>query len=718
MIETIYLYKRHILINRVWLIILISFFSVSLCLFSEENPDSQRTSPVKGTLPSLQIQSGFVYPLEFDTRQLNYGGKVHITGEFPIGSSGVFHIVGGLSYSYMLVRAETSLSMVTAGIGPGITFTFSNRFFGHANMFGGGFIGFFNQELIGPDGKPYDPQYGYNPYAAVHAGVSFLLSPLLSIDIDLSYAYHVGLYHSATASIGAGFHLDGLYRKVTIEDVTTQPIFPAYFKYYDANELGRGIITNRERFPIHDVTVSLYIKEYMDAPKTCFSAPKVQPKEHITFPLNAIFAEKILDLKETTRVNGVVEVSYILNGQEKSFSTATGVEIKNRNAITWDDDRKAAAFITPMDPELLKYSKNITGIVRQKGPAAINQHIRIAMALFQKLSISGVNYVVDPSAPSFNAVTEDTTIVDFLQYPRHTLEYKGGDCDDLSVLYASLLESVGVKTALVTIPGHILLAFSTGQNIREMLKMFNRESAFIVTEDGTAWVPVEVTILDQGFIKAWAVGAEEWQKHHKEGNARFYPVADAWKHYQASGIPSDTITIVAPDESYVEQVYEQELSNLLNREIKSQISSLESRLERDPDNLSIKTQMARYYAYYGLFEEAKEILQEIVEQEQYLPACVNLGNIHYVEGNLQKALECYKKAESIKQDSVTVMCNLAQLYYELGNYAIANRYYQLLTRMNPAYAEKIAYIDMSVRDKEAAARAAEEQAPLQNILWE
>ena len=37
-----------------------------------------------------------------------------------------------------------------------------------------------------------------------------------------------------------------------------------------------------------------------------------------------------------------------------------------------------------------------------------------------------------------------------------------GDCDDSTALYCSLLESVGIKTALIQLPNHVLMAFDLG----------------------------------------------------------------------------------------------------------------------------------------------------------------------------------------------------------------------------------------------------------------
>jgi len=51
--------------------------------------------------------------------------------------------------------------------------------------------------------------------------------------------------------------------------------------------------------------------------------------------------------------------------------------------------------------------------------------------------------------------------------PRETLRLRTGDCDDLAVLYAALLENVGIDTALVDVGDHVLTMFDTGLLARQ-----------------------------------------------------------------------------------------------------------------------------------------------------------------------------------------------------------------------------------------------------------
>jgi len=78
----------------------------------------------------------------------------------------------------------------------------------------------------------------------------------------------------------------------------------------------------------------------------------------------------------------------------------------------------------------------------------------------------GVLYQVDPTSP-FTEVQENPMVVDSISLPRDTLKRITGDCDDLTVLFCSIFETVGVETGFITVPGHIYAAFNTGEQARE-----------------------------------------------------------------------------------------------------------------------------------------------------------------------------------------------------------------------------------------------------------
>jgi len=131
-----------------------------------------------------------------------------------------------------------------------------------------------------------------------------------------------------------------------------------------------------------------------------------------------------------------------------------------------------------------------------------------AKLLFDEF-INKLTYISDPRATG-----------EYVQFPNQTLELKGGDCDDLSVCYSSLLESVGIQTALVDYRAngevrHVNVLFNTKLIPNQAKIITNNDTKYFVREsvDGKdeVWLPVEVTSLT-GFETAWSLGSEKFNK--------------------------------------------------------------------------------------------------------------------------------------------------------------------------------------------------------------
>ncbi len=123
--------------------------------------------------------------------------------------------------------------------------------------------------------------------------------------------------------------------------------------------------------------------------------------------------------------------------------------------------------------------------------------------------VSNLVYVSDPRATG-----------EYVQFPNQTLELRGGDCDDLSVGYSSLLESVGIQTALVDYKGngkvrHVNLLFNTRLSPNQAKLITNNDTKYFVREsiDGKdeIWLSIEATSLTD-FETAWKLGAEKFNK--------------------------------------------------------------------------------------------------------------------------------------------------------------------------------------------------------------
>ena len=170
---------------------------------------------------------------------------------------------------------------------------------------------------------------------------------------------------------------------------------------------------------------------------------------------------------------------------------------------------QAAAFVTPRDPA-------VDELARQAEPAgaAARGSTRSAIAIWRSrprstdaLAELGVAYVPDPTNP-FATISATPHAVDTIHYPYQTLDRLSGDCDDTTVLMASLLGNVGVNTRFVDVPGHIFLIVDTGLHERDRSAL-GVDSTLTVIADDEVWVPIETTSLAHGFAQAWRDGADE-----------------------------------------------------------------------------------------------------------------------------------------------------------------------------------------------------------------
>ncbi len=143
-----------------------------------------------------------------------------------------------------------------------------------------------------------------------------------------------------------------------------------------------------------------------------------------------------------------------------------------------------------------------------KIPSALNNFEKVK-TLFTHFSKNMI-YVSDPRAS-----------VERVQFPSETIKIKGGDCDDLSVCFSSMLESVGIQTAFVDFKepdgvSHVNLLVNTGLQPESAALITNNDKKFFIRKNVTGkeelWIPIETT-SQSDFNTAWEIASD---KFHSE----------------------------------------------------------------------------------------------------------------------------------------------------------------------------------------------------------
>ena len=284
-------------------------------------------------------------------------------------------------------------------------------------------------------------------------------------------------------------------------------VFPASYQTYAYRPLGKVHVRNVSDKPI-EAKVRFFIRQVMDQPTE--SKPYyIRPHETAQVPITAIFSSAIRDVTEMVIREADVFVT-ATPATEYDDRSQTRVLIHGRN--DWNGDVLLLRyFVTPEDPALMKFTRQTLDRYRDSlatvpGPL---QNFAKAAILFDEFA-GRISYVSDPKKST-----------DRVQYSSETLDLRGGDCDDMTVCFSSMLISVGVGVAYVDVippdrggEAHIYLLFDTGISPDRAPLISENPKRYVIrkNEQGkeTVWIPVETTETIKGFDAAWNLGAKEF----------------------------------------------------------------------------------------------------------------------------------------------------------------------------------------------------------------
>ncbi|RLD30376.1 MAG: hypothetical protein DRI73_10460, partial [Bacteroidetes bacterium] len=360
------------------------------------------------------------------------------------------------------------------------------------------------------------------------AGFRASLDPSYSLSLDIhpsvkymqyiGDAQNFGLFDGFSFGIGFSGHYrfgedpdapQAIIRSIKFEVERLPSIFAAMQSYYVTNPIGTVSITNTEDFSIYDVDVSFFQAGYMDNPTKAVTIAEMEAGETVEVDLLASFNDAVFSKNGVTPLTGEVKVNYLWRNRPVNQVSSVSYDLHDKTALTWDDDRKVGAFITYADSALRNYASAIRQYTKDDIVPTFSDSLQAAIQIYYGLAELGIIYQIDPTSP-FTAAQDNPQIVDSISIPRDTLVRLTGDCDDLTAVYTALLETLGIETAFITVPGHIYAAFNTGVASKDYRKVHNDKS-MTLSIDGTLWIPVEITLMGtDNFLSAWRIGIMEF----------------------------------------------------------------------------------------------------------------------------------------------------------------------------------------------------------------
>lgn len=440
-----------------------------------------------------------------------------------------------------------------------------------------------------------------------------------------------------------------------IETLYLENILPSRYKYYTQEPLGRIRLKNNSSQILKRIRVSLFVPEYMNLAEE-YEIESIKPNSVVEIPLKATFNRKIFEVDEDAPAQ--IEVRVISEGA--GDRTVRPITILGRNSIDWRESGNIASFVTPNDSVIAEFTKLCIPSLKDEDLGPKESRLQDAMAIYAALS--PIAYLPDPNMP-YKKVAKEKVVVDKVQYPRETLKYKKGDCDDLSVLYTSCLEAVGIRSAFVLVPGHIFIIFNTGL-LERAKELISYDQTSYIIRDSYVWLPVEVTRLGKPFMEAVREGADEYRRYIgrlevidvQKGWDRFAPVAlpptdFPWKEDQAAAEKKLRI-----ETTKFKEIRKQDLDQL--------VAGLKKKVKEHPQNIGLRNRLGIIYGKEEEWDLAeKEFKAVLAKNKLHSSSLNNLANTYLFRGLLDEAVGFYKEANRNEPEDGGICFNLALAFF-------------------------------------------------------
>ena len=482
-------------------------------------------------------------------------------------------------------------------------------------------------------------------------------------------------------------------------------VFPALIRHYQSNPAGSITVRNEHDAPIDGLRLSGSMR-FADRVSGVPSSDALAPGESAEIPVHLLLAPEVLQLQEDLPVAINLELHFRSNGTDHSTTLNRAVTIRRNSALYWDDSGKLASFITPNDELVAGFA--LEAVRRGAGyvPAFLSARAARAAVIADTVGEFGIRYVEDPNSP-FTEVFGRTGRIDTVRLPRTTLRLRVGDCDDTTALLAALFEAAGIPTAIMTSPGHVFLAFDTGEPTTNRW-LYEASDRAVIDHEGSLWLPIETTILDRGFLAAWV---EASRLVHTYGEVvEFLPFARERERFPAIPLPPASFEVALPDgtqtiarlraqsEALTHLLYDRALADL-----ETAASAADSRTAA-----RLRNQIGVLHARSGNLEHADTAFRAVIAgSPDFAPAHLNLGNLALLQGNLTLALRSAETAQRLRPRSAAAHLIRAQALQGLGQNEDARTAIDALRLIDPDLAQRYSYLAVPGGDARAAAAQSE-----------
>ncbi len=265
----------------------------------------------------------------------------------------------------------------------------------------------------------------------------------------------------------------------------------AYKIYGDASAqngryfLSKIIFKNSGTGVVRDLSVSYQIPDYISwtTPTTYPEVPAGQTVVETYYPqlpakvtqlnteTNATLETKVRWADEEGKMKEQILRSNVIL---RAVNEIEYTDLPQNEVLTWYDvyinSPFAAAMVTPNDPVVKEFVAEVTKRAggTMAGATKDPQEVaRTMKAVYDYMCETGMRYTSSSGVPE--RIGDIKTLIQTVRLPRDVIITNQGLCIELAILWASVMEHLGLQSNVVFLPGHALTVVRYGQNPTDVI---------------------------------------------------------------------------------------------------------------------------------------------------------------------------------------------------------------------------------------------------------